>query len=53
MPKYIELLIKAENWFLFFDRERAESKAEEIRKKGKKVEIVKEKEQFTVFQLNN
>jgi len=52
--EYIDLLLKAEHWFLFFDEAKALKKAEEIERAGFKAKIIREKgSQWTVFELNN
>lgn len=52
--EYLDLLLSAEHWFLFFDRDKAENKATELQKKGFRSKIIKERgNQWTVFQLTN
>jgi len=50
--EYIELLLSAKHWFLFFDKGRAEEKAKDLKKQGFQSKIIKERgSQWTVFQL--
>ena len=50
--QYIDYLLKAKQWLLFFDRHKAEEKAKEFRKKGFKTKIIRENgSQWTLFKL--
>lgn len=49
--KYVDCLLEARKWRLFFDKRVAEEEAERLRKEGKTVEIVRERTQWTVFEM--
>jgi hypothetical protein len=50
--EYLEMLMTSEAHFLYFDRERAEKKADNIRKEGKRAEIIRIRGAWEVFQFN-
>lgn len=50
--KYIEWLLLADKWRIFFDRRSAEEYKRQAKAEGKRAEIAEEKRNFTVFIFN-
>jgi hypothetical protein len=49
---YLDLFIACNSFYFYFDREKAEQEADKIRKRGKRAEIYKERDRWTVFVFN-
>jgi hypothetical protein len=50
---YIDLFLKASQFYFFFDKEKAEEEAKKQEQKGNETKIYKERECYTVFIFNH
>lgn len=51
--QYVDFLLMAEKWWLFFDRRKALEKIQELAAAGLEVKFHQERQQYTVFQIKN
>lgn len=51
LMEYIEYLIEASQWWLFFDKTKAQEKAEEVEREGFQAKMHQERQQYTVFKI--
>jgi hypothetical protein len=49
---FLDLFLACNSFYFYFDRITAEQEAEKIRKKGKRAEIYRERDRWTVFIFN-